>query len=406
MKKYSLYFLILFIFFFCLFFSKNIRERLSVPSINFLQTGIGSSMNPLEVSPQTLQTLDTLVKKDCSNSSRLEYYPRLLPSSVPFLDTNVVIQTKMELRKMFSLLSSSKEEQRRIKNITKTEYYIPPTTDFLLQKQLHIFTNMILETLNRHGDYDFQFFNYDRILILTGKEDEKNYIYDVLVQENNKVYQLKLRIDVYVKLDKEVQNNILTCAKETTPEFPTYPIGIPSNDQLIPLPTEVSITSKQVYSVRGINVLRPREVKELYINHIGIFNSELVLDPELPTKNYGGTTDGTLENKKVELANYLPVQEEGKVYNRWITLPDQPTWLRSYPCAPPNLNWNDLGIYKDIKTKFPCEGVRWSTVPEPVQADYYPTLAALPRNMGENYWLFDLSTGIPSFPTGHATGGR
>lgn len=344
---------------------------------------------------------------DAACSIKTENYPRLLPESVEFINTNVVIQTKEHLRKIMKQLSAVPGKEKRIPNdrITKKEFFIPPTTNFLLQKQLHIFTNMILEILNRFTGYDFQYFNYDRILILTGEPNEKNYIYDVLVQENSKMFQLKLRFDVYVHLEENMKNNILTCAQETTPEFPTYPIGIPSEDQLIPLATEVSITSRQVYSLSGINVLKPQEVRELFINHVGIFNSDLVLDPELPTRNYGGVTDGTLENKKITLPNYTPVQELGVTYNKWITLNTQPKWLHPYPCAAPKLDWNDLGVYPEVKPKYPCVGVRASPFPEPVQAEYYPTLATLPKWSGENAWLFDLATGIPSFPAGHGTNG-
>jgi hypothetical protein len=404
MKQKNIYILLFILFVFLLVFiifmnKQNIRENL----FNF-----SDLYKVPEVSPNQLQnSIREIENNSPPCKGELRYYPRLLPDSVQYLDTNIVIQTKMELRKLFDLLSTAKNKQRRIQKITKTEYYIPPTTDFLLQKQLHLFTNMILDIIRQYSDFDFQYFNYDRILIITGEEDEKNYIYDVLVQENNKVFQLKLRIDVCVRLDHELKNNILTCAKETTPEFPTYPIGIPSEDQLIPLPTEVSITSKQVYSANGVNVLMPREVKELFINQVSIFNSDLVVDPQLPTKNLGGTTDGSLENKKIELPGYTPIQAEGKIYNRWVTLPDQPSWLRAYPCAPPAKNWDDLGVYQpDVKGEFPCVGVRSSAWPEPVQPNYYPTLATLPRNVGENAWLFDLATGIPSFPTGHATGGR
>jgi len=42
-------------------------------------------------------------------------------------------------------------------------------------------------------------------------------------------------------------------AEETTPEFPTYPIGYPSNEQLIPLPSQVIITEKMVLDMDGIS---------------------------------------------------------------------------------------------------------------------------------------------------------
>mgnify|MGYP003303441661 CR=1 FL=1 len=49
-----------------------------------------------------------------------------------------------------------------------------------------------------------------------------------------------------------------------------------------------------------------------------------------------------------------------------------------------------------------CPGVRWSTEDMPLQAQYWPTLATVPRNTGPNHWLFDLSRGIPDFPTGRS----
>ncbi len=35
-----------------------------------------------------------------------------------------------------------------------------------------------------------------------------------------------------------------------------------------------------------------------------------------------------------------------------------------------------------------------------LQAQYWPTLATVPRNSGENAWLFEMSRGIPDFPSG------
>ena len=51
-----------------------------------------------------------------------------------------------------------------------------------------------------------------------------------------------------------------------------------------------------------------------------------------------------------------------------------------------------------------CPGKRESTVQTELQAQTYPTLGPLPRDKGQNIWLFDQGRGIPSFPTGRSTG--
>ena len=70
--------------------------------------------------------------------------------------------------------------------------------------------------------------------------------------------------------------NMDVCPSDTTPGIDSFYIGYPSNEQLIPLPTEVIPTGRQVLSANGINTHRPTPVKSVYLNYIQLINSDLV----------------------------------------------------------------------------------------------------------------------------------
>ena len=80
---------------------------------------------------------------------------------------------------------------------------------------------------------------------------------------------------------------------------------------------------------------------------------------------------------------------------------NQPLDVKQWPCQPASKIWNELGVpFNEMKYTKKCPGKRESTEQTELQGQYYPSIGPLPRNKGNNVWLFDRSRGIPSFPTG------
>ena len=67
-----------------------------------------------------------------------------------------------------------------------------------------------------------------------------------------------------------------------------------------------------------------------------------------------------------------------------------PKDFTSWPCTPVENDWNMYGIYNPPihDTKY-CPGKTVAAQYVPPQPDFNPTIATLPRNCGENYWLFN-----------------
>ena len=97
-----------------------------------------------------------------------------------------------------------------------------------------------------------------------------------------------------------------------------------------------------------------------------------------------------------------PYLEKSKEYNKWPTLDSEPKWKAQYPAKPPPQSWDVDGVYyysekakekdgKEIRKYCSAfePGTIWSPMKMPLQPYYWPTLATIPRNCGENYWLFN-----------------
>ena len=99
-----------------------------------------------------------------------------------------------------------------------------------------------------------------------------------------------------------------------------------------------------------------------------------------------------------------PFFDKGIKYNKWPTLDEEPKWKGQYPSKPPPKHWDVDGVYyyaKEDQKPYSDKrlldlyepGTRWSEDKEELQPYFWPTLATIPRNCGENFWLFDNSAG-------------
>ena len=281
--------------------------------------------------------------------------------------------------------------------------YINGTINVFQKKDLNNIITIINNKITELSNYKFIAIECEDLMTFTDKNGVVAMKFNIYMYEPNYQFMSRFKIDLIKYPKKVIDKKINTCSSVTTPEFPTYEIGIASKDQLIPLPTEVTPSANDILSTKGVNPVIVPGIEYLYINSIELFNSDLVLSYYGAKKlaNIKGISDGTIEFSKYLSENYSPIQDCSYKRNKWITLNNMPKNQGQYPCMKPSLNWNIDGIPTPVvKPTKNCPGVRSSPFKWPLQGQYWRALTGTPVNSGPNYWLFDLGRGVPAFMTG------
>lgn len=309
------------------------------------------------------------------------------------------------------------------------------TIDVFQRMELDQVMQPILGTVmaSANGAYRFKVIEYEGLTVYKDSVGNKNLVFNCYVYELLQQFMIRLRVDVVKYVDVKKRDEDMrgkeNCANGTTPEFPYYVIGMPSRDQLLPLPTEIINTGggggADVLSDKGVNPVEISPILGIHVNSLEQFNSNLVLSyagAERMAK-LGGVTDNTNEfsgyNDKVVGgacgARVSGQQDKAEEYNKWPVLDDMPRGEGQWPCKSESLDWGRDGVpieglrqkigdelkavhdNSDDKYNVSCPGTRSSAQHEPLQAQHWPTLGGLPRNSGENWWLFDRMEGVPAF---------
>ena len=282
----------------------------------------------------------------------------------------------------------------------ETKKYIPSTTPLQVRLDLNNITQIVLQKINCHK-YNFVKTNYDRVKSI--EDDNKiNYLYEVFLAETKgiSVSLYKMKINVILYKGRNIENDITTVTDVTNYPFKNYGIGFPSEDQLIPLPTEVIPTGNEVIGTKSINPIKAHKINKLHINYATIQNSTMVLHPDKLTRDTGGYNNSTLEASTVENfdSGYI---EPSVIRNNWPTINNEPTdKVYNWPCTKLPFKWNSLGLTPVPPSTKKCPGHTYST-DKPIKAyQNWPNNIMAPYNIrsGPNYWLFDLSRGLPSYP--------
>jgi hypothetical protein len=303
------------------------------------------------------------------------------------------------------LLTSLKQSSSKKKIILKSpciiNKFIEGTTNEYLKDDLKILTEVVVKRLNKSGKFNFIQTSYGNIYILKDKNNIYNYIYDMFLEDVKNMIMLHTKVNLIVFPNKQCikKNKLYNVFGDI---FPVYNIGIPSISQQIPLPTEVIPTAGDILGMDSIRKPTTLKPKFIYINTIEVLNSSLVVNPNKKCLgvNVNGIKDKILDHTNV-VKEHTPYIEKSKIRNKWISLNSQPKDREQWPCTEYSWEWNENGIYTPIVIPSKaCPGKRWSLTKMPLQPNYNPTLATIPRNDGENAWLFEMSRGIPSFPTG------
>lgn len=312
-------------------------------------------------------------------------------------------KTVKELEDICKLMTNKK--YIKLRNIVKSCEYTSVTIPFKIRFEINFIINTILKRINELFSYQAFFIEVDHLEVFQDNVGNKQYIANVLVNNITNSAGIKLKIDViaYLKSKDKIKNY-----------FKKFDIGIPSHDQLIPMPMDVLVNERGFISSDSIDEVRPDKFSYLYINSIDILNSNCIMngdnikDKSLLEKiqnNMGGVNNTKNEFSYLPKCDCNPYIEPAVVRNKWPTLKDQPTDRKQWPCTPALLTWNELGVpFHALHYTKSCPGKRESTEQTKLMANYYPTLGPLPRDRGKYIWMFDQARGIPSFPTGRSTG--
>jgi len=194
--------------------------------------------------------------------------------------------------------------------------------------------------------------------------------------------------------------NMETVASLTTPEFPTYPIGIPSDDQLIPLPTEVIISGKDVENQNGVNFPIPCPFEKIWVNWIEIVNSNLVLNAfeEYPDKQLSGIDKIPFDYTKYTPPDgkQNPYQWPAQATNQWPTLNTQPKGIKNWAATPEPFVWYSDGTIPKVYPTREAPGLRHDLVQTPLTASLDPSMFNYPRGQTDYTWMFSNTAIIPS----------
>lgn len=308
------------------------------------------------------------------------------------------------------------------------------TIDVFQRKELDQVMQPILQSVMKsaNGAYRFKVIEYEGLTVYKDSVGNKNLIFNCYVYEMLQQFMIRLKVNVVKYVDIKKRDAGLVgkpdCAVATTPEFPTYEIGMPSKDQLLPLPTQIINTGggggADVLSDKGYDPIEITPILGLHVNGVELFNSNLVLSYKNADKlaQLGGITDNTNEFNGYDGSKDTPIQDKAVEYNKWPVLDEMPKGEGQWPCKSESLDWGQDGVpiaglrqkigsdmkavgdNSDAKYWKSCDGTRSSAQHIPRRPEYWPTLGGLPRNSGENWWLFDRLAGVPSFVSGDTRG--
>jgi hypothetical protein len=320
--------------------------------------------------------------------------------------------TQYNFNKLYETLKKVNKENINLKDKANYNFYTQSTTQDKLRMNLDIISKYVILILNNENYYDFEKTNYGDVEEWIDKEGNEELKYELFLWDKKNYFQLKLLVNIIKFIDTKDINKYGIEDKQYI--FQDFNIGYPFKDQIIPLPIDVSITGHEDLAIKSIKANEPSKIKYLYLNSVEVQNSTLVVNYnkdkypfnrlDVNENDFSGVTDSTLEYIKIkEGTDNNPYYAFSREYNKWPTLDSEPKWKAQYPSKNPPHQWNVDGIYyygeKDDIAFDPnkCDitegGIAWSAEKMPLQPNFWPTLATLPRNCGEYYNMFDLSNG-------------
>ena len=183
---------------------------------------------------------------------------------------------QFNFNRLYNKLQLINNEKIDLNGALNYELFTQSTTDDRLRIDLDQITKYVLLILNEDKYYNFSKTNYGNVEIWTDEKNNSKYKYELFLWDKKNYFEIKLVIHIikFAKKDNSYQFGI----KDRTYIFPSYLIGFPSKDQLIPLPIQVNDISNSVNGTSTISPNNPLEIKYLYLNQIEIQNSTLIVN--------------------------------------------------------------------------------------------------------------------------------
>lgn len=325
---------------------------------------------------KTFENFDTKITNTLYSTDHTDISTK---NVVPYIDMNSQQMIYREIVLLFKELSSS-SKSKQLNNITSKQLLKPETLSVREKNELNQITLVLLNKINQKSQFNFINTGYDNVLQIKDNNNNVQYEYDLFITEPVESIQLRIKTNIikYTASSSTSDNSIKTCAEETTPDFPTYPMGYPQNHQYLPLPSQVIPSANDIIGNKGINFNEPSDIKEIHINYVRIYNSNTILNAdELCINNnlQAGTNSTSLENMPFHNdCRNNPCQLKAEEYNKWIPVPTEHKYNPNHKdCSLNEFVWDSNGVM--IKPENECKGINAI----PFTAEYNPTLNELPR---------------------------
>jgi len=244
---------------------------------------------------------------------------RILPKQISKKGQSCISRPNQDLITQALLYSSkSKNNFDTLTGFCNKKEYTYETLDEQQRRILKLYINLALTQLNKRcieysnklnsEPFHFVFIEIINATSAVNKIGNSRWRVDIMVEETRLHLSSRLILDFTVEIepyiDNQGNNKIMSCAEYTTFPFPTYFIGYPTLDQMIPLPTQVVSTGPAlILSTAGKQKDYPN-FKSLTLNKVWMENSDLALGTELPSVTYCPSAAPALNDTNLPSSKY------------------------------------------------------------------------------------------------------
>lgn len=243
--------------------------------------------------------------------------------------------------------------------IKSTNKYFPETVPKKIKASLDLYMKMIMARLNCQEHNNLILTNYKTIIVREGMKGNKHYLVDILVYDTTNDIMNKLTVDLFEFTEGTTHINSIRISNWHITE---KDLDFPNKDKIS--------ESDSLDGVEQNNTLEYTDVK---------------------------SSDCDL-NKKINV----------DTYNHWIVPKESiiktEEGVKEWPCSLPSEEWDTNGIQKNKQSTQCNYDYNRSTNELSLIPTNNPTVTGLPRPDKEYGWLFNLSKGMPSFPSGTSLG--
>ena len=213
----------------------------------------------------------------------------------------------------------------KLKGATNYQFYTQTTTRDRLRMDLDQITKQIIPILNSNS-YDFSATNYGDVYVFSDKKNNEEIKYELFLWDKKHFFEIKFLVHVIKFVDNKSVSQY--GVKKSPYLFPTYFLGWPTQNMMIPPPDQVIPSMNAANGDNGVCPDEPQKIKFLYINQVLLYNSTLVVNvmKNLPTdimmkvgegeNQMGGVNDSKLDFLRV-IGDKNPIFQKSRDYNKW-----------------------------------------------------------------------------------------